>query len=106
MCNFFDGVNNNRTSITASQYFLLCRHSNIAFMHDCQIEDEMFGISMMTYQNTVIYHNIFLNSPIVLVSEMHLLNLLLIVPHILNCLIQRMYLLVRDMPDCFGYSNI
>ena len=28
-CDLFDGVNNNRSSITASQYFLLCKQSNI-----------------------------------------------------------------------------
>ena len=32
MYNFFDGVNSNRSSIIASQYFLLCKNSNIAFI--------------------------------------------------------------------------
>ena len=31
-CDFFDGVNNNRLFIIASQYFLLCKHSKIAFI--------------------------------------------------------------------------
>ena len=32
MCHFFDGVNNNKLSIIALQYFLLCKHSNIALI--------------------------------------------------------------------------
>ena len=41
MCDFFDGVNN-RSSVIVSQYFLLCKQSNIAFIYDCQIEGEIF----------------------------------------------------------------
>ena len=32
MCGFFDEVNINRPSVIASQYFLLYKHSNIAFI--------------------------------------------------------------------------
>ena len=42
-CNFFNGVNNNRSSIIASQYFLLCKHFKTALMYDCQIGCEMFN---------------------------------------------------------------
>ena len=41
--NFFDGVNNNKSSIIASQYFMFCKQSKIAFMYDCQINDEIFN---------------------------------------------------------------
>ena len=43
MCDFFDGVNNNRSSIIASQYFLLCKHSNMVFIYNYQIEGEIFN---------------------------------------------------------------
>ena len=43
MCDFFNGVNNNRSSIIASQYFLLGKQSNIAFVYNCQIEGEIFN---------------------------------------------------------------
>ena len=43
MFDFFDGVNNNRSSIIASQYFLPYKQSNIAFIYDCQIEGEIFN---------------------------------------------------------------
>ena len=43
MCDTFNGVNNNGSSLIASQYFLLCKHSNIAFIYDCQIEGEIFN---------------------------------------------------------------
>ena len=65
MYDFFDGVNNNRSSIIASQYFLFCKHYNIAFIWDCQIEGEIFnpigifGTDMMCYQSMVIFHNTF-----------------------------------------------
>ena len=64
MCNFFDGVKNNRSSIIASQYILLCKQSNIVFIYDCQIEGEIFNpiffdINMMYCQSMVISHNIF-----------------------------------------------
>ena len=38
----FDGVNNMRSSIIASQYFLLWRQFMIALMYDCHIDGEMF----------------------------------------------------------------
>ena len=43
MCDTFDRVNNKRSSVMASQYFLLCRQCRIAVMYDCQIEGEMFN---------------------------------------------------------------
>ena len=43
ICDFLDGVNNKRSSITASQYFLLCKQYNIVFMYDCQIEGEIIN---------------------------------------------------------------
>ena len=43
MCDFFDEVNNKRSSIISSQYFLLCKQANIVFMYDCQIECEIFN---------------------------------------------------------------
>ena len=88
MCDFFDGVNNNRSSIIASQYFLPCKQSNIGFIYDCQMRVRyliplaFFDINMMCCQGMVIFHNIFLNFLIVLVSEMHLSNVIPIVPHI------------------------
>ena len=56
---------------------------------------------MMCYQNMVIFGSIFLNFLIILVNEMHLLNLILIALHTWNYIILRVYLLVRDIPDCF-----
>ena len=110
MCDFFDGVNSNKSSIIASQYFLLCKHPKIAFIYDCQIEGEIFspiGILWYKYDELPKYGNIFcnisLNFPIVLVSEMHLLNLILIAPHTHNYITLRLYLLVRDMPDSFWH---
>ena len=43
MCYPLDGVTNKRSSIIASQYFLLCKQSNIVFMYECQIEGETFN---------------------------------------------------------------
>ena len=60
-CYFFDGVNNNRSSIIVSQYFLLCQQSNIAFIYDCQIEGEIFnpiGILWYKYDALPKYGNI------------------------------------------------
>ena len=72
----------------ASQYFLLCKHSNIVFMQDCHIEGDIFnpitsfGTDKMCYQNKEVYHSISLSFLIALWSEMHLLNLVMKVPHI------------------------
>ena len=55
MCDFFDGVNNKRSSIIPSQYFLLCKESNIAFMYDCQNEGEIFNsIGILWYKYDVL----------------------------------------------------
>ena len=55
MCDFFNGVNNKRLFIIASQYFLLCKESNIAFMYDCQIEGEVFNpIGILWYKYDVL----------------------------------------------------
>ena len=40
---FFEGVKSNKSSIITSLCFLLCKHSKIAFMYDCQIEGEIFN---------------------------------------------------------------
>ena len=70
-------MNNNRSFIIASQYFLLCKQSHITFMYGCQIKGEIFDplgilyINMMCCQSMVIFHNIFLNSLMVLLNEMH-----------------------------------
>ena len=60
MCDFVDGVNNNGSSVIASQYFLLCKQSNIAFMYDCQIEGEIFNPITLWYKYDVLpkYGNI------------------------------------------------
>ena len=51
MCDFFVEGNNNRSSIIASQYFLLCKYPNISLMYDCQIEGEIFNpIGILWYQ--------------------------------------------------------
>ena len=58
---FFDGVNNNRSFRITSQYFLLCKQSNIAFIYDCQIECEIFnpiGILWYKYDALPKYDNI------------------------------------------------
>ena len=39
---FFDGVKSIRSSIIASQYFLLCRQFKIALMYDCHMDGDMF----------------------------------------------------------------
>ena len=55
MWDFFDGVNNKRSSIIASQYFLLYKQSNIAFMHDCPIEGKIFNpIGILWYKYDVL----------------------------------------------------
>ena len=43
ICALFEGVKSNKSYMIASQCFLLCRHSKIAFIYDCQIEGEMFN---------------------------------------------------------------
>ena len=43
ICTLFEGVNNNKSSIIASQCFLLCKHCKIAFIYDCQIEGNIFN---------------------------------------------------------------
>ena len=61
MCVFFEGVKSNKSSIIASQYILICRHSKIAFILDCQIEGEMFkpiGILWYRYDVLLKYGNI------------------------------------------------
>ena len=58
---FFDGVSNNRSSIIASQYFLLCKHSKMTLIYHCQIEGETFNsIGIPWYKNEVLpkYGNI------------------------------------------------
>ena len=42
-CDLFDGINNNRLSMIASMYFLICKHSNIVLIYDCQIDGKMFN---------------------------------------------------------------
>ena len=39
----FQGAKINRSSIIASQCFLLCKHSKIAFMYGCQSEGDIFN---------------------------------------------------------------
>ena len=43
ICALFEGVNNGKSSIIASKCSLLCKHSKITFMYNCQIEGEMFN---------------------------------------------------------------
>ena len=85
MWDFFAGINNNRSSIIALQYFLLCIQSEIAFMYVCQINGDifkaLFDINMRCYQNMVRFHSIFLNIPKALKHEMHPSNLTLIKLH-------------------------
>ena len=51
----FVGVNNNILSIIASQYFLLCKQSKIAFMYDCQIDGDIFNpIGFLWYKYEVL----------------------------------------------------
>ena len=42
MCALLEGVNN-KSSIISLQCFLLCKHSKIAFIYDCQIEGDIFN---------------------------------------------------------------
>ena len=53
MCNSVEGVNSRRSSIIASQYFLLFKQSSIAFILDCQIEGDtlnLIGILWYKYE--------------------------------------------------------
>ena len=51
---FHDGVNNNRSSIIALQYFLLCKQSNIIFIYECHIDGYIFNpIGILCYQYEV-----------------------------------------------------
>ena len=43
ICKPFEGVNNRRSSIIASQYFLFWRQSKMALIWDCQMEGEIFN---------------------------------------------------------------
>ena len=55
MCDPFKGVNNERSSVIASQYFLLCKQTYIAFMYDCQIDGEIFNpIGILWYKYDVL----------------------------------------------------
>ena len=52
MCVFLLGMNINRTSINASQYFLLQRQSNILFKYSCLIASDIsnpIGILQQRY---------------------------------------------------------
>ena len=63
------GVNSNRSSMIASQYFLLDKQLKIAFIYDCHTVGEMpsafFGRNMMCYQNKEVSHNISWNSQLI-----------------------------------------
>ena len=39
----FEGANSYKSSIIASQCFLLCKHSKIEFIYDCQIEGDILN---------------------------------------------------------------
>ena len=55
MCEFFVGVNNNGSSIIASQYFLLCKQYKIVFMYHCQIDGDVFNsIGILWYKYEVL----------------------------------------------------
>ena len=43
-CTLFVGVNNNKSSLIASQYFLLYKLSKIPFIYDCHMEGKMFNL--------------------------------------------------------------
>ena len=43
MCDFFIGLNNNRSSIIASQHFLLCKQPKITFIYDCSIDADIIN---------------------------------------------------------------
>ena len=81
MC-LFEGENNSKSSIIASQYLLLSKHPNIAFIYDCQIEGEIFNprgivdINRRHSQNMAIYHDTFLNPQKTIMNEMCLLYLI------------------------------
>ena len=106
ICALFEDVNNSKSSIIASQCFLLCKHSKIAFVYDCKIEGEMFnpmGILWYKYEALPKYGSIpkyLFQSSKALMSKMHLLNLILIVPHIWSFQGLKMYLWLMDMPNC------
>ena len=66
MCDFFVWVNNNRSSIITSLYFLLCKQSNIAFIYNYHIDGDIFnpiGILWYRYETLPRYgkipHNLF-----------------------------------------------
>ena len=51
-------LKNNRSSIIALQYFLLCKHSNIVFIYNCQIEGEIFiSIGILWYRYDALLKN-------------------------------------------------
>ena len=53
MWDCFEGVNNSKSSIIASQYFLLSRQLRIVFIYVCQIGEETFtpiGILWYKYE--------------------------------------------------------
>ena len=55
MCDLFVGVNNSRSSIIAWQYFILCKESKIAFIYDCQIDEDIFSpIGILLYKYKVL----------------------------------------------------
>ena len=61
ICMLFKGVNSGKSSIIALQCFLLCKHSKIAFIYNCQIEVYIFnpiGILWYTYKALLKYGNI------------------------------------------------
>ena len=61
ICNFFFGVNNNKSSTIALQYFLLCKQCNIAFMYDYHIDGDIFNlidILLYRYEALPKYHKI------------------------------------------------
>ena len=43
ICAFFVGVKSSRSSIIASQCFLVSKQSKIAFIYDCQMEGDIFN---------------------------------------------------------------
>ena len=64
MCGFFVWVKNKRPSIIASQYFLFCKHSRIAFMYDFHLAGYIFNpinIHWYRYEALPKYGNNFIN---------------------------------------------
>ena len=82
------GMNNNRSSIIASHYFLLCRHSKIALMYNCQMGGEIFSpIGIFWYRYDMLPKYIKIPQYLFDFSESLRewnvsLSLVLIVPHI------------------------